>query len=93
MDCSRPGRFSSPLLIRSVRPIVPAVDTGLWTLKCQSCNKSFEIELAGGEKIVAAAQDHPCPHCNQKPVKPDNEAQATSYWNRGIGFRVSKKPR
>lgn len=75
------------------KPIVPPMDTGLWTLRCQSCNESFEIELAGGEKIVETAQNHPCPHCHNKPANTGAANQTNAHWHQVIGFRVVKKPR
>ena len=43
------------------------MDRGIWTLRCQKCRETFEVELKAGERIIQYAREAACPHCQNKP--------------------------
>jgi DNA-directed RNA polymerase subunit RPC12/RpoP len=63
------------------------MDTGIWTLKCQHCNATFQVELKPNERIIKQAQSTACPNCNVKP-----ESEGYGVWHHIIGFRETQKP-
>jgi hypothetical protein len=37
------------------------MDTGIWTVRCQSCRQTFDVELKPTERIIQYAQKETCP--------------------------------
>jgi len=35
------------------------MDRGTWTLKCQNCKKTFELEVKPDERVILRAQTYP----------------------------------
>jgi rRNA maturation endonuclease Nob1 len=56
---------------------------GTWTLKCQNCGKTFELEVKPNERVIIYAQTEPCPHCGLRPI----ESKVQPSWHHVIGFR------
>ena len=46
------------------------MDAGLWTLKCQRCGKTFEIELAAADGVLRRASEMPAPIATAGPGCP-----------------------
>lgn len=67
-------------------------DHGTWTLRCQNCQKDFEVELKPGERLVDFAKYHPCPHCGKKPDDVSAD-RALGAWHHVIDFRSGKDPK
>jgi hypothetical protein len=59
------------------------MDRGTWTLKCQNCRESFELEVKPEERVILRAQTYPCPHCGVRPA----ESHVQPSWHHIIGFR------
>ena len=67
------------------------MDSGLWTLRCQSCNEAFNIELIAGQQIVEFAKSYACPNCKKIPdTSPISQSET---WHHIIGFRSTKTNR
>ena len=64
-------------------------DHGVWTLRCQNCQKEFTIELKPGEHLIEYVRSAPCPHCNKRPDE-TAAARALGAWHRVIDFRTKK---
>jgi len=68
------------------------MDSGNWTLRCQNCNATFELELNEREQIADYARGHPCPECRNTPAgSPAANAPDNTGWHRVIGFRAPAK--
>jgi hypothetical protein len=68
------------------------MDPGVWTLKCQNCQKTFELELGEGDKILTAVRNSPCPLCNKSPASEKNINPART-WHQIVDFKLSKNIR
>jgi hypothetical protein len=66
------------------------MDDGVWTLKCQGCGETFEIELTSSQRVVEYARDHPCPACRKTPSDMVGKP-ALTVWHKVVGFRVLTK--
>jgi hypothetical protein len=62
----------------------------VWTLKCQNCGVTFNVELTGGQRIIEFAKEQICPHCLKKPEDVTGK-EALGTWHHVIGFRSSPK--
>ena len=60
------------------------MDTGTWTLKCQNCGKTFELEVKPTERVIQYAKEEACPHCHLKPMGPE----ALGLWHHIFDFRT-----
>ena len=58
------------------------MDIWMWTLRCQGCGKSFEIELKPGESVIEHAKVSACPYCHAKP-----DGTAFPPWHHVIRYR------
>jgi hypothetical protein len=66
------------------------MDTGLWTLRCQSCSKPFTLELTAGDSIVDYAKSHKCPSCQKSPDDSPPRGIENAGWHRVTGFQSTK---
>jgi hypothetical protein len=66
------------------------MDTGLWTLRCQSCSEPFTLELKAGEDIVEYAKSHRCPSCQKTPGDAPPGGIYDAGWHRVTGFHSTK---
>jgi hypothetical protein len=60
--------FECPCIKKRMGFILRSMDTGIWTLKCQSCQQTFEVGLTVGERIIQFARLADCPICGNKPL-------------------------
>jgi hypothetical protein len=66
------------------------MDTGVWTLRCQSCGEPFSLQLTAGENIVEYTKSHRCPHCQRTPEDSAPGGIDDRRWHRVIGFNSTK---
>lgn len=62
-------------------------DGGMWTLRCQGCGESFQVEFIPGQNIVEATREESCPRCHNRPASMPAEA-APADWHHIVGFRA-----
>jgi len=65
-------------------------DRGIWTLRCQSCEREFSLEVQPGEHVVDFAKSYTCPHCHKNPddigkVKPSGS------WHHVVDFHAKHR--
>ncbi len=66
------------------------MDAGTWTLKCQHCGETFDLELTEGQRVVEFARDKACPGCKISPLSATGNT-ALANWHHVIGFHASPK--
>ncbi len=64
--------------------------TEIWTLRCQSCDGEFDVELPAGQRVIETAQTHPCPHCRKQPDQDAAGTEALAVWHHVVGFQPRK---
>jgi hypothetical protein len=69
------------------------MDSGRWTLKCQNCSATFDLDLTERDEIAHYARNHPCPECQNRPAERPARSGAKSDWHRIVGFRAPDKTR
>jgi len=86
------ARIAKMISRRTARKGVKEVsmDNGWWALKCQSCGKSFEIELSGAEEVIDIAKGQACPYCQIIPHSLTGN-DALNAWHHIVGFRAMPK--
>jgi hypothetical protein len=66
------------------------MDTGLWTLKCQNCGRTFTVDLKSGDKLVNFVKEKACPHCHVKPADVAGD-KALRSWHQVVDFQLPRK--
>ena len=61
---------------------------GTWTLRCESCQRTFESMPISAANIIEYAKSKPCPHCRFRPVATEGLAMSHHI----IGFHTAKSP-
>ncbi|HEY1266151.1 MAG TPA: hypothetical protein VGH16_02765 [Candidatus Binatia bacterium] len=66
-------------------------DRGKWTLRCQNCQKDFQVVVKPGERLSDFARYRPCPRCGTKPDDVSDH-RSLGTWHHVIDFRSIKEP-
>jgi hypothetical protein len=59
---------------------------GIWTFKCQHCNKSFVTRVERGENVMDYARHLTCPFCHHTPDHVVSNEEAIFSWHHVTDF-------